>query len=410
MACLGQLPPELMLRIIQYTDNSSLRSLRTACRSLSTFATPELFKTVTLSVAERRSHACVESILGHPVLRSCVRKLWVDIWEDPELVSSRRTYGPEVYPHWRLVDFIPKKFEDLMLRLKEFANLRHVNLCFGDYCTDELLHELNPDLLPEIFGFFLSSVLSLDHPPLELGFQNVQYIHNLDGSHMTMLKQLLGNLTSLRLNVRNTDVVSDIGDPDFDPEFDRFYILCSQIPFFWLKPASSTLRHLALYSGDNFGFNPKLNFRGVHFPHLESLALGNFCFFCDSQLDWILSHRSTLRELYLDHCPILSQVTIREAFLSTIETRVTYGKRWHDYFRAFQEELPLLRHFMYGVSSDWYGKWMIPFEEEHTIKIGLYEDSYGTLLSGNWTSEHPDCRDEDDWALEALLRKTGQQK
>ncbi|KAK2801885.1 hypothetical protein FQN51_005034 [Onygenales sp. PD_10] len=406
MACLGQLPPELMLRIIQYTDNSSLRSLRTVCRSLSVFATPELFKTVTLRVIEQ-SYARLESILEHPVLRSCVRGLLVDTggWRPDLLVSEPdHGYGPEMYERRIVIDSLHGRFANLMLRLKEFVNLRHASLCFKEYWSIAL----EPSFFAEMLRFLLSCVLSLDHLPLGLGFYNLQNV-DLSDKDTTMLKQVLGNLTSLRLNVQNADFVIDIGSPGFNPKTDPFYILCSQLPSVWLKPASSTLRHLALYSSSYIGFNPKLNFRGVHFPHLECLELGFFCFFCDSQLDWILSHRSTLRELYLDHCPILCQVTIREDFLAPIQTRVTYGKRWHDYFRAFQEELPLLRHFMYGVNSDWYGKWMI-FEEEHTIKIGLYEDSYGTLLSGNWTSEHPDCRDEDDRALEALLRKTGQRK
>ncbi|KAK2773456.1 hypothetical protein FQN52_004558 [Onygenales sp. PD_12] len=405
MACLGQLPPELMLRIIQYTDNSSLRSLRTVCRSLSVFATPELFKTVTLEVTER-SYADLESILEHPVLRSCVKKLWVDTsgWRPDLLVSEPdHGYGPEMYERCIVIDSLPGRFVNIMLRLKEFVNLRHVILWFQDYSSIDQ----EPRFFAEMLRFLLSSILSLNHLPLGLGFQNLQYV-DLSDKDMTMLKQVLGNLTSLRLNVQNADFLTG---PDFDPEDNRFYALRSQLPSVWLKPASSTLRHLTLYSSDYIGYSPWLDPQEVHFPHLESLALGRIGFYCDSQLGWILSHRSTLRELYLNDCPIFRQVTIREDFLATIETRVTYGKRWHDYFRAFQEGLPLLQHFMYGVSSGWDDcSGYSPFENEHTIEIGLYEDSYGTLLSEKWGTEHPDCRDEDGRALEALLRKTGQWK
>ncbi|KAK2808867.1 hypothetical protein FQN50_004343 [Emmonsiellopsis sp. PD_5] len=399
MARLAQLPPELLLCIIQHADKPSLESLRTACRSLSTFATLELFKTVTLGVTER-SHTGLESILEHPVLRSCVRKLWVDTvdWR-PDLVSEPdHGSGPEMYERRSVIDYLPRRFVNLMLRLKEFVNLRHVILCF-EYGSD-LSPDLNldPDSCDEMFRFFLSSVRTLGQLLLGLGLHNLQYI-NLDDEDTTMLNQVLGNLTSLRLHVH--DVVEG---PDI---YDRFFTLCSQLPSVWLKPASSTLRHLALYSSLNLGFGPKLDLRGVRFPHLESLELGQFCFFCDSQLDWILSHRSTLRELSLDCCSIFCQVPVGGDYRAMAETRVPYGKRWHDYFRAFEGGLPHLRHFRYGISSVWDDFGGVPPEKEYTMEIELYRHRYGMLFWANGTYQYPHCRDEDERALEQLLRKTG---
>lgn len=63
---------------------------------------------------------------------------------------------------------------------------------------------------------------------------------------------------------------------------------------------------MALYQTTfHFGFAPKLDLRGVHFPRLKTLALGNYTFTHDWQLDWLGTHRETLEELYLDDCIVV---------------------------------------------------------------------------------------------------------
>lgn len=51
----------------------------------------------------------------------------------------------------------------------------------------------------------------------------------------------------------------------------------AELPRLWLRPASvsSFLTTLVLYQDIPFGFCPRLRLRGVHFPHLKSLTLGN---------------------------------------------------------------------------------------------------------------------------------------
>jgi hypothetical protein len=75
----------------------------------------------------------------------------------------------------------------------------------------------------------------------------------------------------------------------------------AELPDTWLRPATPALKYLSLYSDSYVGFYPKLDLSGIHFPHLESLALGGYLFVQDSDLDWILSHGSTLRHLYLHY-------------------------------------------------------------------------------------------------------------
>lgn len=205
----------------------------------------------------------------------------------------------------------------------------------------------------------------------------------------------------------------------------------------------ANLRHLTLYSSLYFGFYPKCDFRGIHFPHLETLSFGNYTFVHDSQLDWILSHGATLTELYLDDCPLLFEVSIGGKDRTYLDPGVfqrqakfggdywaTYRTRWCDYFRAFRDGLPLLRHFRYGHGRGWWDENnSCPFELETDIEIVLNDESYMVFCDGFGPSPYmahmiyrgdaPQGRDyedgeplfpteEDETALRELLLKIGQ--
>lgn len=187
-----------------------------------------------------------------------------------------------------------------------------------------------------------------------------------------------------------------------------------------------------------FGFYPKCDLREIHLPHLQTLSLGNYTFVHDSQLDWILSHGATLTELYLDDCPILFEVSIVDkdrTYLDPngLESRAEFGgdywasysTRWCDYFRAFSDGLPLLRHFRNGHGQGWWTEDdHTPFERETEIDIVLNEESYMVFCDGFGPSpymqhmiysgtdfEHGDCMpptEEDERALRELLVKLGQ--
>jgi len=158
------------------------------------------------------------------------------------------------------------------------------------------------------------------------------------------------------------------------------------------------LEHLTLYSSLLIGFFPICDLRGIHFPQLKSLTLGNHTFIDDSQLDWILSHGSTLTELYMDDCVIVWEAGItnradeptllpRERFrphadLHDDQVYTSYGARWADYFRAFERGLPNLRHFRFGHSPYWGREESMPFERESTIHIGFHEECYMVFCDG----------------------------
>lgn len=199
-----------------------------------------------------------------------------------------------------------------------------------------------------------------------------------------------------------------------------------------------SLQHLSLYSREYSGFYPHVDLSNLFFPHLRTLSLGNFCFFHDDQIDWILKHGDTLEEIYLDDCAVLYDFSMMEDNLDACplprDTLVrregdnslygSFEKRWHHIFDQFAEKLPKLRHFRIG-SGDWNSG--IPFEQERDIKVGLFRnrymccyDGYGpspymvgedpkdpTYLEDTWRPS-PECEDEDRAALQKLLAKLGQ--
>jgi hypothetical protein len=159
----------------------------------------------------------------------------------------------------------------------------------------------------------------------------------------------------------------------------------------------ANLEHLTLYSRLRAGFCPKLDLRGLHFPRLRSLSLGNYAFMHDSQLDWILSHGSTLLELYLDQCTIIYEAALSfnvdepipvSATILSLEDfhphpdlvvdrlYASYSGRWANYFRAFQNALPHLRHFRFGFTPGRWTRRILPFEQDTQIAIGFHQQCY----------------------------------
>lgn len=97
------------------------------------------------------------------------------------------------------------------------------------------------------------------------------------------------------------------------------YEFFEKMPSTWLAPPIATnLRELSLHCQNYFGWAPKFDFRKVNpscgyssgFPNLRVLALGQYVFSHQWQVDWVASlgrenGRGGLEELYLGYCPIM---------------------------------------------------------------------------------------------------------
>jgi hypothetical protein len=182
-----------------------------------------------------------------------------------------------------------------------------------------------------------------------------------------------------------------------------------------------------------------VDFRNVHFAHLETLALGQFVFSDDRHFEWIAAHAETLQELYLDHCSILYQggaslprdfwlddegyptMDPDEAAWGTSSmpspsghhylTLESYAIRWYDAFALFSRSLTHLRVFRFGSSSQWNFKTLnrrddfvaghpiMPWEGERDLKNELFRERY--LVYDDWCEKYDthwkDSEDDSTW-------------
>ncbi|KAH8433968.1 F-box protein [Aspergillus melleus] len=432
MTALVSLPNEILHRIAYYADREELLQLRLVCRSLSNVSRRWLFRYACV-VPTDESCEKFETILNDPSLASCVTKVYLDTanWDhDIDIEEYDDDEGEEL--------FLPRRYSKLFNRLKDFpslqgAVLRFAHECYGRISLDSFWNDCQqePPFRESVLGSFMESVASLPRPVRELGIRDLQNINQTDETIVENTRKVLGGLSTLRLNITNEH---SEGNGENDLTHDEPHQFFSELPSVWLQPTLANLQHLTLYSSNYFGFFPKFDPTGLHFPQLQTLALGNHAFVHDSQLDWILSHADTLAELYLDDCPILYEVAIYENEQTYLDPAsfgskqglgekhyAAYDKRWHDYFNAFNDKLPHLRHLRVGHCPHWWDEQTTPFEQEQHIKVSLPRDRYMVFCDGFGPSPYmeemiyrdgegsrPDCYVEDQKALEELCAKLGQ--
>jgi hypothetical protein len=224
-------------------------------------------------------------------------------------------------------------------------------------------------------AFFKAAILALNHPDHPAQHLHSLSICNIEGAtNYELVKSpdfmaVLSHLDSLELCV-----VCEENDACPEREImmvERHVFFGRDLQQYWLAPLQNKLINLKIYSSCLWGYLPKCDLRGLHFPRLKTLSLGNMAFTHDGQLDWILSH-DTLELLTLDGCPIVHEAMIDhdEDFEWQIATNYTdrehwpwkdqvhwsYGARWHDYFRKIHRGLPHLQRFGVGC-----GPWGFPY-------------------------------------------------
>ncbi|PCG99016.1 Hypothetical protein PENO1_055120 [Penicillium occitanis (nom. inval.)] len=431
MSHLLDFPSELLAHTFSYVNQSTLKSLRQSCRFISPLATDQLYRTVHLQPGET-SQKGLQEILNNPNLRRIPRKIYIDT------VDESLNYDDGKEQKW------PRGWDNLVPQVKELPRLNAAVLCFDKGFTSD---SMDPDHLhygacaerPQ-FRFqamhkFFSLLESFRHPIQDLGIRNLQADNPKDPKTLAKMAKVLSGLLSLRLSI--TSETNDAA-PECDLEYPEIRKFSKELPSTWLSPAASSLQHLSLCSREYSGFYPHLDLTSVFFPCLKTLSLGNFCFFHDDQIDWILKHGDTLEEIYLDDCAVLYDFCMMEQNVDACalprDTLVrregdvslygSFEKRWHHIFDLFAEKLPKLRHFRIG-RSNWYPD--IPFEQERNIKVWLYYNRYMCCYDGYGPSPYmegenpkyaanlengwrpsPECDDEDRAALRKLLAKLGQ--
>ena len=363
-------------------------------------------------------------------------------------------------------------------RIPEFPNLRNVSMCFDRHVDRWTNVDRRDRVFDDIYSrqaemnSLMDMFLRCNAGVQELGlrcfteFDNdaVYRLMEEPSEKDTKREQMLSGLKSLRMGIVHEQHHPERG---YDLKGGSNQLFWERYPSRWLLPATNTLRHLTLYSNLVVGWFPKLELRNIHFPHLESLALGQFMFSHDWQFNWILSHSGTLKHLYLDRCSILYQIghansrwldpegypvvgrgyprwghsrLMDETGFDETLKFINYETRWHDVFTRFSASLTHITMFRFGSSSGWnfethnrywghVGMPIQPWEQESEISNLVFDQMY--LLYNDWSYEYmtrwsdddglkrwerfwcnsmqdpPECFDKDRAALQALLRKLG---
>lgn len=385
------LPVELQRQCLEALDVSTLKSFRLVSRPISWLATELLFSTLSLQPCDESAEN-IRHVVENEKLRLLVRTIVFNTSDDP-YGSLYEEQGASPKPNF--------DFEQCLEKMTCFDNLREVRLKFARLCA-------TPGHWPSLFGLevvenieFRTRILRQTFRPLakairegELTFFDTLTIKNLQ-DHVAPeiytsedFATVLGKVRKLHLCIASEISESSPEDNiDFPGCHDMFN---DDLVEHWLAPVKQQLTHLSLYATDcRWGFWPFCDLRGTHFPNLRSLSLGNHTIALEWQIDWILSHADTLKELYLDDCPIICVAKmakeevaphwpdlepIQATYHDTIDIHFKeFDLRWHQIFTRFRTGLPNLRHFAIG-KGDLYE--MQKFEERYELLSRLLGDRY----------------------------------
>lgn len=175
----------------------------------------------------------------------------------------------------------------------------------------------------------------------------------------------------------------------------------------------------------------------MHFPRLKTLALGNYTFTHDWQLDWLATHSATLEELYLDDCIVVYYAKLMECGVDG-EGYPVFGpgarEEEKDEFRFYEMtwakvlgyleremvgEGKALRKVMVGSSPRWDGwtarKWTVDEDREAEVRqkryagreweeiaVGMFKGNYCMFDMGIGPYQFTDGgRPQAGWKMEA---------
>lgn len=371
-----QLPVELWRQCIECHDNDddieSLKALRLVNKELQTIATEVLFRTITLNHNEESAQKL--KTLAESNLNQFVRRIVINTSSDP---NSQGVHQEETN--------LLESFEEAIKTIDMFRNMEEAELRFARECTGieadghwgpEVAEtmEFRIEVLEPFFGALkgASKVKSL-------AIKNLQDHMDKDLFESEDFVVVRNRLTKLHLQIATE---SDEASPENTISLEACHQgFTHDLPNIWLKPLQNQLTHLTLYSTEClWGVWPFVDLRVIPvFPRLISLSLGNLTIVHDWQIDWVLSHASTLEELRLDDCYIVTALRLNKeqaaANFPDLSKIPDYGSgldeyftevelRWHDVFSRFNNGLPHLNNFSIG-HGNWYeGR---AFEERYQL-------------------------------------------
>jgi hypothetical protein len=381
-------------------DNSEAhQNLRLTCKRISPVATKHLFSRLHL-LPTKDSALKARAVLDDEHLNLLVTTIYTQASLFDDRISGNVSppsweFHPDDYSegetdendeeHGIVVDGeLSATFKRTLDDIGLFRNLRRVELVYDHQVQGPSADERSyggevKESTEYRAAFFCKLVSALNHPghPAcrlnSLSILNLQDWVSADIASCSDFLAVLSRLEQVELCIASEQDEPDPHSEIWIPERHRFYF--EQLREHWLQPLqeSGRLTGLKLYGSIPWGYLPKCDLRGLNFPKLRSLSLGNMNFTHDWQLEWTLSHGSTLVFLTLHQCsiipdtemvhtvdgdnyPILPRVQPPTGRGRSIESTWSYAARWHDYFDRFRTELHHLLHFAIN-----HGTWILSY-------------------------------------------------
>ncbi|KAI8718048.1 F-box domain-containing protein [Fusarium sp. LHS14.1] len=317
---LMSLPDEILLEIFLFFPKHLLLRLRCVSRAFALLATPGAFRSLRLRAYRDEPQRFIQ-IATSEKLRSHIREVTCDTWCDPEV--NRRAV-------WDLLAVqVYSDFLDALPYIASFRNLEAFHLRFGT-CLEEariIRITVTGRVFPYLAGISLEQSIGRKGRPFHRLDRPLQLktltISNLDESINKKLvkseafQAIISSsyLVDLRLYLAtDTWGLIQSSSNKCSDQSDMF----ESLPYTWLRPSIATnLRLLSLYCHEPWGWFPKMDFRlvgaGDGMPNLKVLALGNYTFSHEWQVEWVGS--LGIEKLYLDGCAILFQASKRRGIL-----------------------------------------------------------------------------------------------
>ncbi|KAM6524633.1 hypothetical protein FALCPG4_010241 [Fusarium falciforme] len=311
---LMSLPDEILLEIFLLFPKHLLLRLRCVSRAFALLTTPGAFRSLRLRAYRDEPQRFVQ-IATSEKLRNHVREVTCDTWSGPDL-DRRTIYDMETVQTYS--DFLKA-----LPYIASFKNLEIFHLRFGtgqeeariirSTVSERVFHYLAGISLEHPFGEKSQQSLPTD-PPTPIQLKTLSISNLEDGINKTLIKSeafqdIISSpyLVDLRLYLAtDTKSLTQSSSNKCSDQSDMF----ESLPYTWLRPSiAGNLRVLSLYCHEPWGWFPKMDFRlvgaGDGMPNLKVLALGNYTFSHEWQVEWVGS--LGIEKLYLDGCAILFQ-------------------------------------------------------------------------------------------------------
>ena len=365
---LNNLPHEILLEITGHLGTDELKNTRLVSRELNEAATETLFKTVRLRPTddsiERFEKISKVSRLG--IYTNCIV---IETFPDICFDSQSWDNNTDDFEDWELPGAFTPSFDALS---KAFPAATAVELKF----SADVVNNSNtlwkgsrepPETRGEILeAFFQSLAARLKDKDLRK-IDSLTIVNLSDYAHdeLTLsddFLEVLRSLTELHLHIAIEGESASPENEINEPEFRDFM---PHLRNRWLKPIAGRVTALSLYCENYWGAIPRLNVTGLEFPKLRSLALGNYTFAYQSQIDWLTSLTS-LEVLILDDSPLVVLLGLAHDFISDFNIDMSGWRSlplenahyivrvcgnlvpWSDYFDQIRSRLCNLKSFQFG--------------------------------------------------------------